>query len=46
MPADIVAQYPVAAQASIDAMKGAVDSQFLSDYVAAINSVEGTSLTA
>ncbi len=46
MPADIVAQYPVAAQAAIDAMKGAVDSQFLSDYVAAVNSVEGTSLTA
>lgn len=46
MPADIVAQYPAAAQAAINAMKGAVNEQFLSDYVAAINTVEGTSLTA
>lgn len=46
MPADILAAYPAAAQAAVDAMKGTVDSQFLSDYVAAVNSVEGSSLTA
>lgn len=44
MPADIVAMYPDAAQAAINAMKGNVTEQFLADYVAAINKIEGTNL--
>lgn len=47
MPADIVAQYPVAAQAAVDAMKdkGDVNVQFLADYVAQVNEIEGSSLS-
>ena len=46
MPADITAKYPEAAQASIDAMKGVVNADFLSNYVAELNKIEGTNLTA
>lgn len=45
MPEDIKALYPTAAQAAVDAMKGNVNEQFLADYVASVNAVEGTNLT-